>query len=100
MIFASIGNDKDFLAIGFIDGKGNHYIRFDTIDTLEESKMLGCGNTIMDVANDGIHYCEIVEASAMPDDVPYNTKRKTLGISLKTRDGKRLIDNLLPACKA
>lgn len=100
LLFASIGNDKDFLVIGFIDGKGNHYIRFDTIDTLEEGKMLGSGNTIMDVANDGIHYCEIVEAAAMPDDVPYNTKRKTLGISLKTRDGKRLIDELLPGCKA
>ena len=87
LIFASIATDADAVCVGFIDGKGNHYVRFDDVDRFERNKMQADGVLPMDVPNAGVHYVEILPIERVP--VIRNVGRKTIGCILKTVEGKK-----------
>lgn len=46
LIFASVASDKDSVCVGFIDGKTNHYVRFDDVDRFEHGKMQAEGASL------------------------------------------------------
>ncbi len=96
LIFASIATDEDSVCVGFVDGKGNRYVRFDDVDRFEHTKMQADGTLPMDVPNSGVHYVEVVKISNVP--VLRNIGRKTIGCILKTVEGKRCMA-ILPDCK-
>ena len=95
LIFASVASDKDSVCVGFIDGKTNHYVRFDDVDRFEHGKMQAEGTLPMDVPNAGVHYVEIIEQDQVP--VNRNIGRKTIGCILKTVEGRRCMA-VLPDC--
>lgn len=95
LIFASIATDDDSVCVGFIDGKGNRYVRFDDIDHFEQAKMQAEGTIPMDVPNAGVHYVEVLNKTKVP--VLRNISRKTIGCILKTVEGKRCMA-VLPDC--
>lgn len=96
LIFASIATDKDSVCVGFIDGKGNRYVRFDDVDRFEQTKMQADGTLPMDVPNSGVHYAEIVPIAKVP--ILRNVGRKTIGCILKTVEGRRCMA-ILPDCR-
>ena len=96
LIYASIASNKDSVCVGFIDGKGNRYVRFDDVDRFEQGKMQADGVLPMDVPNSGVHYAEILPIALVP--ILRNIGRKTIGCILKTIEGKRCM-NVLPGCK-
>lgn len=96
LIFASIATDADTVCVGFIDGKGNRYVRFDDVDHFDQAKMQAEGTLPMDVPNAGVHYTEILPIAKVP--VQRNISRKTIGCILKTVEGKRCMA-VLPDCK-
>ena len=96
LIFATIATDNDSICVGFIDGKGNRYVRFDDVDHFEHAKMQAEGILPMDVPNAGVHYAEVLPISQVP--VQRNINRKTIGSILKTIEGKRCMA-VLPDCK-
>lgn len=81
LIFASVASDKDSVCVGFIDGKTNHYVRFDDVDRFEHGKMQAEGTLPMDVPNAGVHYVEVIAQNQVP--VNRNIGRKTIGCILK-----------------
>ena len=95
LIFASVATDDDSVCVGFIDGKGNRYVRFDDVDRFEHTKMQGDGTLPMDVPNSGVHYVEVIKQSQVP--ILRNIGRKTIGCILKTVEGKRCM-KVLPEC--
>ena len=95
LIFASVASDKDSVCVGFIDGKTNHYVRFDDVDRFEHGKMQAEGTLPMDVPNAGVHYVEIIAQDQVP--VNRNIGRKTIGCILKTVEGRRCMA-VLPDC--
>lgn len=97
LIYATIAHDDDFLCMGYMDGKQNHRVRFDSISSLEEENMQDDGVTVTDVTNLGLHYVEVVPKSLLPAWVQVNPSRKELGIVLKTVNGRELCQ-LLPGC--
>jgi len=96
LIFASVASNQDSVCVGFIDGKGNHYVRFDDIDKFEHGKMQAEGTLPMDVPNIGVHYVEVIAQNDVP--INRNIGRKTIGCILKTVEGKRCME-VLPDCK-
>lgn len=96
LIFASIATDGDSVCVGFIDGKGNRYVRFDDVERFEHTKMQADGILPMDVPNSGVHYVEVIRQNLVP--VLRNIGRKTIGCILKTVEGKRCM-KVLPDCK-
>ena len=96
LIFASIATDEDSVCVGFIDGKGNRYVRFDDVDHFEQAKMQAEGTLPMDVPNAGVHYVEVLPKANVP--TLRNIGRKTIGCILKTVEGKRCL-KVLPECK-
>lgn len=95
LIFASVASDKDSVCVGFIDGKTNHYVRFDDVDRFEHGKMQAEGTLPMDVPNAGVHYVEVIAQDQVP--VNRNIGRKTIGCILKTVEGRRCMA-VLPDC--
>ena len=96
LIFATIATDADSVCVGFIDGKGNRYVRFDDVDHFEQEKMQAEGMLPMDVPNSGVHYVEVMPQAQVP--VLRNINRKTIGCILKTVEGKRCME-VLPDLK-
>ena len=96
LIYATIATDADSVCVGFIDGKGNRYVRFDDVVEFEHTKMQAEGTLPMDVPNSGVHYVEVLPISQVP--IPRNISRKTIGCILKTIEGKRCM-KVLPDCK-
>ena len=96
LIFASVATDADSVCVGFIDGKGNRYVRFDDVDKFEHAKMQADGILPMDVPNAGVHYVEVIPIESVP--ILRNIGRKTIGCILKTMEGKRCMA-VLPDCK-
>ncbi len=96
LIFASVATDADSVCVGFIDGKGNRYVRFDDVDRLDHNKMQADGVLPMDVPNSGVHYAEVIPIAKVP--ILRNIGRKTIGCILKTVEGKRCMA-VLPDCK-
>ena len=96
LIYATIATDADSVCVGFIDGKGNRYVRFDDVVEFEHTKMQAEGTLPMDVPNSGVHYVEVLPISQVP--ILRNINRKTIGCILKTIEGKRCM-KVLPDCK-
>ena len=96
LIYATIATDTDSVCVGFIDGKGNRYVRFDDVVEFEHTKMQAEGTLPMDVPNSGVHYVEVLPISQVP--ILRNINRKTIGCILKTIEGKRCM-KVLPDCK-
>lgn len=96
LIYATIATDADSVCVGFIDGKGNRYVRFDDVVQFEHTKMQAEGTLPMDVPNSGVHYVEVLPISQVP--ILRNINRKTIGCILKTIEGKRCM-KVLPDCK-
>lgn len=96
LIFASVATDDDSVCVGFIDGKGNKYVRFDDVDRFDHTKMQADGTLPMDVPNSGVHYVEVIPKDQVP--ILRNIGRKTIGCVLKTVEGKRCMA-VLPDCK-
>ena len=96
LLYASIATDEDSVCVGFIDGKGNRYVRFDDVNRFDHAKMQADGTLPMDVPNAGVHYVEIIPQTQVP--VLRNIGRKTIGCILKTVEGKRCM-KVLPDCK-
>ena len=96
LIYATISTDADSVCVGFIDGKGNRYVRFDDVVEFEHTKMQAEGTLPMDVPNSGVHYVEVLPISQVP--ILRNINRKTIGCILKTIEGKRCM-KVLPDCK-
>lgn len=98
LIYANIVCEDDIVVVGYIDGKGNHYVRFNTMDMVEEGSMQEGGSTLCSVNNQGVHYVETLHRKDVPDWVTFNPKATTLGTSLKTVNGKKMKE-FLPGCK-
>lgn len=96
LIYATIATDADSVCVGFIDGKGNRYVRFDDVVEFEHTKMQAEGTLPMDVPNSGVHYVEVLPISQVP--ILRNINRKTIGCILKIIEGKRCM-KVLPDCK-
>ena len=96
LIYATIATDADSVCVGFIDGKGNRYVRFDDVVEFEHTKMQAEGTLPMDLPNSGVHYVEVLPISPVP--IHRNINRKTIGCILKTIEGKRCM-KVLPDCK-
>lgn len=98
LIYANIVKDDDIVVVGYIDGKGNHYVRFNTMDMVEEGSMQDSGSSLCSVNNQGVHYVETLHRNAVPDWVTFNPKATSLGTSLKTVNGKKML-KFLPGCQ-
>ena len=96
LIFASVATDEDSVCVGFIDSKGNRYVRFDDVDKFEHAKMQAEGTLPMDVPNAGVHYVEVIAKNQVP--INRNIGRKTIGCILKTVEGRRCME-ILPGCE-
>ena len=92
LIYASIATDDDSVCVGFTDGKGNRYVRFDDVDRFAHTKMQADGTLPMDVPHSGVHYVEILPISQVP--IMRNVNRKTIGTILKTKEGRHCIETL------
>lgn len=90
LIFAGIATDKDYVALGYIDGKYNKRIRFDNVNRLEDMRMQDEGELFTTVSNEGLHYADIVTPEQLPEYAIANPKATDLGIVLKTEKGKEL----------
>lgn len=100
LLFASVVTDADTLAIGMLDSKGNHYMRFDDVAQIEETTtMQGHGTQLAKVSNEGIYYCDSLPIASVDESLKRNMGTKNLGIVMKTTFGTT-IRQLFPTIEA
>lgn len=98
LVFATIARTGDYLCVGYVDGRDNHRVRFDSISRLEETSMQDDGTAFTTVPNRGLHYVDVVRPDLLPSWVQANPKATDLGIVLKTVNGRELAE-LLTGCE-